>query len=238
MGKKKPIIHDTAACRDIGVFEIHHDEDNTPWLQCSNCGKVVDDWRRWRDSYSGFWQDPEKWTSKKDHLVCLLGYFVTQYQRYYGFSFSFSLNERGLFNGVEIFCIRKAYAMLGNDALLSKAYIDWIFSNKVSKKNKKITSLSFLTVPDLIQEFKFHHKKSRKITRERQLPDRMILWIKEHSPEVLNVVSLRDFGELKMALAAYREGHFDSVPDFRVFVDRMLFNKIIDEQMNIIGWSD
>jgi hypothetical protein len=238
MSKKKPIIHDTAACRDVGIFNIRYDDDNTPWLECSNCGKVIDDWRRWRDSYSSFWQDPQKWDSKKDHLVCLLGYFAEQYKRYYGFSFTFSLNDRGLFNGVEIFCIRKVYAMLGNDALLSKEYIDWIFTNKVSKKNKKITSLSFLTVPDLVQEFKFYRNKARKITRDKPLPEKMISWIQDNCPEVLNIVSLRDFGELRMALLAYRDGHLDAVPDFKTFVDRLRFNNIVDEKMNIVGWSE
>lgn len=238
MAKKKIMIHDTAICRETGVFEVHYDDDNTPWLRCNNCGKVIDDWRRWRDCYSTFWRDPEKWKSKKDHLVCLLGYFAEQYESYYKISFTLSLNDRGLFNGTEVFCIRKMHSMLGNDVVLSKEYVDWIFQTKVSKRNKKITSLSFMIAPDLIQEFKFFRNKARKITRDRSLPGRMMLWITENVPSVLNIVSLRDFGELQMALVAYKSGYLDSTPDFKIFVDRLILNNIIDDKLNIIGWSD
>lgn len=238
MAKKKPIIHDTKTCRDVGVFEIHYDDNNTPWLQCTSCGKVMDDWIRWRESYSSFWQDPLKWESKKDHLVCLLGYFTDKYKSHYGIPYTFSLNDRGLFNGPEIFCIRKMYAMLNNDALLSKDYIDWIFENKVIKKNKKITSLSFLAVPDLIQEFRFSKSKSRRITRDRLLPEKMLQWISENTPEVLSMVSLRDFGELRIALSAFKAGNLGDAAQFSKFVDKLMSNNVIDADLNIVGWSE
>src|SRR3990172_8139353 len=180
----------------------------------------------------------EKWNSKRDHLMCLLGYFANLYQRHYGVPFTFSLNERGLFNGKEVFCIRKTYSLLGNDAFLAKEYIDWIFARKVVRKNKQITSMSFLAVPELIQEFKLYRQKWKRITRDRPIPEKMILWIKENTAEVLNHVSLRDFGELRMALSAYGSGHFNDVPDFEKFVNRLKQNNIIDNALNIVGWSD
>jgi hypothetical protein len=238
MSRAKPIPHSTAACRDNGIFEVNYDDDNTPWLKCSNCGKIVDDWRRWRDEYSKYWEDATRWSNKRDHLMCLLGYFAHQYISHYGVGFTFSLNDRGLFNGKEVFCIRKAYAMLGNDVALARSYIDWIFSFKVDRKRKKITSLSFLAVPELVQEFRLYHQKSRRVTRDRALPQKMVAWVSENIPEILNHVSLRDFGELRMALAAYRSGHIPESANFNVFVDKLVANNIIDSEMNIGGWSE
>lgn len=238
MAKFQKIEHSTIKCKGVGYFEVKFDESNTPFLECSNCNKVIDDWIRWKNIYSSYWSIKDKWESKKDHLMCLLSYFSELYKRHYGLDFTFSLNERGLFNGKEVFCIRKMYSMLGNDAIQSKEYIDWVFANKVIKRNKKITSLSFLAVPEIIQEFKLQKQKSRKITRNRALPDKMISWIAENSPDILNHVSLRDFGELRMALSAYKDGHLSHIDGLEHFIDKLKANKIIDNDANIIGWSE
>jgi hypothetical protein len=238
MSKKKVIYHDTIACRDIGVFEALYDDDNIPSLRCTNCGKVIDDWRKWKNEYSHFWSIPEKWESKKDHIVCLLGYFAEVYRRHYGIEFTFSLNERGLFNGKEVFCIRKMLGLVDNDVVAARSYIDWLFANKVVKKNKKITSLSFIATPEIVQEFKLQRQKMRKITRNRPLPEKMVSWVNDHAPDILNHMSLRDFGELKIALSAFREGATSDIPEFVLFVDKLKLNKIIDDESNIIGWSD
>jgi hypothetical protein len=170
--------------------------------------------------------------------MCLLGYFAELYRKHYGISFTFSLNERGLFNGKEVSCIRRMYAMLGNDAEMARGFIDWVFEYKIIKKNRRITGLSLLATAELIQEYKLYRQSSKRITRNRPLPEKMLSWIAENTPEVLNNVSLRDFGELKMALLAYRAGHFDKINDFKVFVDRLVYNKIINSEFDIIGWSE
>jgi len=41
-----------------------------------------------------------------------------------------------------------------------------------------------------------------------------------------------------MALSAYGSGHFNDVPDFEKFVNRLKQNNIIDNALNIVGWSD
>jgi hypothetical protein len=128
--------------------------------------------------------------------------------------------------------------MLGNDVYMARGYIDWIFSTKVEKRKRKITSLSFLTVPELINEYKLCHAKNKKITRDRRLPVKMLDWINENTPSILNIVSLRDFGELRMALIAYRNGHLDANNDFTLFIERLRANNVIDDNMNIVGWSE
>lgn len=240
----KPMVHKSELCKTFspygqyGEFIVHYDDDNIPFLKCSECQKTIDDWRRWKDTYSSYWMSEEKWNSKRDHIMCLLGYFTELYKKHYGIEFTFSLNESGLFRGKEVFCIRRMYAMLGADAQISKEYIDWIFEVKIIKKKRRVTSLGLLCTSELVQEYKLCRQKSKRIVRSRPIPEKMILWINQNAPEVLSHVSLRDFGELKMALIAYREGHFDSIGDFKIFTDRLLYNNVIDSDMNIVGWSD
>jgi hypothetical protein len=238
MAKAKEILHTSKQCGGSGVFEVKYDENNTPFLQCNSCSKVVDDWIRWRNQYAQYWTQDDKWASKKDHIVCILGYFAHKYREHYGVDFVFSLNERGLFNGKETFIIRKTYNMLDGDAVMCRKYIDWLFVHKIARKNKRVTSISFIAVSDLVQEFKFFCKKERVITRDKPIPDKMTAWVREHTPEILNNLSLRDFGELRMALHAYKAGDLGHVPGLDVFIQRLRTNNVISEDFNIIGWSD
>ena len=238
MSRKKVMPHNTVTCKNTGIFETLYDVNNVPYLQCSNCGKVIDDWIRWNESYINYWRDPNKWDSKKDHLMCLLSYFNELYRQAYQVDFTFSLNDKGLFNGKEVYCIRKMYSMLSNDAGLAKEYLDWFFTQKVKLRNKQITSLSILAVPELIQEFKLRRQRAKRIARSTPLPVKMIEWIQINTPAILDHISLRDFGELKMALTYYRDGLLNHVPEFVTFVDRLKFNRIIDSDCNIINWSE
>ncbi len=232
MGKKKEIIHGTCG----GRFETKYNDNSIPYLECVGCGRIVDDWIKWQETYSKFYLDEEKWSSKKDHLMCLLGYFCSQYTEHYGTDFVFSLDDKGLFGGKEVHFIRKVYSQLGNDVTAARAYIQWIFADKVARRKKRITGLSFLAVPELIQEFKLTYSKKKQITRNKPLPPKMIQWVEEHAPQVISSISLRDWGELKMALDAYRSGILGDIDGMRDFVGRLQANSVIDSDLKIIGW--
>jgi hypothetical protein len=112
----------------------------------------------------------------------------------------------------------------------------WIFTDKVKKKNKRITGLSFLAVPELVQEFTLLNKKRAQITRNKPLPPKMIKWVEENAADVISSVSLRDYGELRMALEAHRSGLLGAIPGMDEFVHRLQVNGVIDSNSNIIGW--
>lgn len=234
MASKKELRHGTKSCD--ATYDINYDENNVPYLVCSGCGYTINDWIKWKQEYSKFWEMPEKWSSKKDHLMCLMGYFSKLYNQHYGTDFTFSLNDKGLFRGPEVTLLRKMYSLLGNDADLSKTYLEWIFAKKVVLKKKKITSLGFLATPAIVQEFKLSYKKSLTVDRNTVLPSRMIDWIKKFTPTVLSNVSLRDFGELKLLLTYFKDGHFSDDSEMKTLINKLIETGYISEQLEIKNW--
>lgn len=233
---KKALKHGTRKCG--GTFEVEYNDDNIPTLICDKCEYRIEDWVRWNETYSKYWQDEEKWASKKDHIVCLLGYFAHLYQEYYGTGFTFSLNEKGLFRGQEAHHIRRTYAMFNSNAELVKAYIKWVFDAKVKLRKRKITSLGFLATPGVVAEFKLALQRSMQIRRDTPLPDTMLSWINEHVPEVRQHATLADHGDLHLLLSHYKRGHFTELSPVVAFVDKLKEVHYVTEDLKIMNWSE
>lgn len=236
MPKKKELKHTKKGCG--GTFQTEYNDHNVPFLVCDNCGHRIEDWLKWETEYKYFWQDDDKWESKKDHLTCLLGWFAHLYEEYYGTGFTFSLNEKGLFRGTEMHHIRKMYSMFGNNAMPARDYISWIFQNKVRLRKKRITSLGFLATPAVIQEFKLMRERQRVVSRSTPLPEKMSLWVEKFAPEVLDYVSLRDFGELNLMLTYYKDGHLQGEKAVDAFVKKLIKTGYIDSGLNIRNWRE
>lgn len=110
----------------------------------------------------------EKWS--KTHL---LAYFCELYKNHYNLDFTFS------FKGSpskcrEMFEISKLTQQISSNPIILKQYIDWIFKEKIIEKKKRVTSLGFLTHPEIVNEFKFKFLFSNKIERTTQLPEKYI----------------------------------------------------------------
>lgn len=235
MGRKKDIIHAPKKCG--GVLETHY-KDNTPFLVCDKCGFEIKDWIKWETQYKDLWKSKDNWNDKKNHLTILLGYFCARYKDYYQIDYTLSLNEKGLFRGPEINVLRRVYSMLNSDPWIVKDYIDYVFQVKIHKRKKRVTSLSFLAVVDIIQEFKFAVKQSEKVDRSTKLPEKMVAWVNQHAPEVLDFVSLSDFGDLKLLLTHYKQGHMKGNTSIDSFVDKLEKMGYIDSSLNIKNWRE
>lgn len=236
MSKRKVIKHAAKKCG--GEFQVDYNEDNIPILVCDTCEHRIEDWVKWDTTYRNFWEDEDRWVSKKDHLMCLLGYFVHLYEQYYGTSFTFSLNEKGLFRGPELYHIRRMYAMLNSDALLGKRYMDWLFETKVRQRKKRITSLGFLATPGVITEFKLYLQRSMRIKRDTPLPPKMLEWVEQYTPGLKEVVALADHGDLHLLLSHYKRGHFAEIPAVDAFIAKLKSNSYVDGDLNIKNWSE
>lgn len=232
---KKELIHATKSCG--GVYKIGYNADNIPLLTCLKCDKVIDDWVKWQETYKYYWEDSQKWEDKKDHMVVLLGYFCAIYRNYYGIDYVLSLNESGLFSGAEMNVLRKTYRALESNPNIVKKYIDFLFQSKVTRRKKKITSISYIATPALIQEFKFTLEKEKHVTRDTPIPVKVLDWVKIRAPNVLSMTSLNDYGDLKSFLALYKI-HGVNDPDADVFINKLKENKLIDDAYLINNWRD
>lgn len=236
MPAKKEYKHAEKSCG--GIFDTEVDSQGCPSMVCSKCGFKIDDWAKWKTTYSNYWQDQEKWLNKKDHLTCLISYFAKLYRDHYDIDFTFSLNDKGLFRSTEAHMIRKMFAMLEDDVMMAKSYLEWIFETKVRIRKKRITGLSFLAFPQTIQEFKLKQEKSKKINRNTPIPAKMVEWAQKFAPGVLETASLKDFGELHLLITYFKEGHYSNIEDVRLFVDKLISTKYLDPNLNINNWSN
>lgn len=235
MGAKKDLIHSKKGCG--AIYDVMYNEANIPYLQCSNCGHKVEDWLKWNLEYKNFWQDDSKWKNKQDHMMCLLGYFVSKYKEVYEFDFTLSLNEKGLFRGQETNILRRIYQALNSDAEACKQYINWYFLDKVQRRKKRLTSISVLATPALLNEFKLYVKKQRVVSRDKKIPTGMHNWIRDFAPGVNKVTDLNDYGDLHSLMTHYRNGHMKGVPDLDKFVEELVRQKILNQNFEINNWS-
>ena len=233
--KKKDMVHTKKSCGSL--YDIEYTEDNVPFLRCSGCNHEMRDWEKWEREYSKYWSQKEKWNSKNDGLMCALGYFCHKYESHYGMPFVLSLNEKGLFRGPEVNILRRVYRGLGNSYLGVKSLIDWYFSEKIERRKKRITSLSFLATPFTLNEFKLAYKKSKVITRDKLLPAGMLKWVDDFVPTIKGSLSLKDYGDLKMFLTFFKKDHFQE-KEFEMFVDELQRQNIVTQQLEVSGWSD
>lgn len=233
--KVKELVHAPKSCG--GKFISCFTDDNVPFLKCDKCDHIMDDWIKWEQTYSSHFKDESKWLEKKHAMVCLLGLFCSLYEKQYSMKYSLSLSEKGLFNGAEMALLRRISKMLDNDVSLTREYIEWIFVKKVQGKKKKITSLSFMCVPDFVQEFKFARKKAQILTRDTLLPKKMLEWVDHFVPEIKEHVSLRDFNDLNILLTHYKNGHLISVSEVTSFVSKLKETGYIDETLRLKNWS-
>jgi hypothetical protein len=235
---KKDIFHSTKSCG--AKYEIGYTGDNLPYLCCTGCGHVVQDWIKWQREYCDYWKEEEYWKAdyKQHHLTCILGYFCHRFEQHYDLEFALSLNESGLFRGAEMNILRRVYNQLGNSALGCKKYIDWYFAEKIQRRKKRITSLSFLATPGMLNEFKLAYKKRKQVTRDKPISLGMRKWLNDFAPEVLDYVNLNDYGDLRLLLTHYKSGHLNDVEHVRKFVEELGYQKIVNEELEIRNWRD
>ena len=230
------MYHEKKSCG--GEYEVGQTDDGLPFLECSKCQHKVEDWIAWYREYSNYWSDESKWDSKRDHPVCLLGWFCHLYKEHYGEQFSLSLNDRGFFRSGELHQIRKLYAGCNGDAKLAKQYVSWVFAKKIAERKRKITSLGFLNVPAMLNEFRQGLAKASQIGRATPLPPGMLRWLDSNVPALSEQATLRDFGDLKTLLTHVKRKSLNATPEMLQFIDKLQKSRVINEQFEIARWSE
>ncbi len=105
----------------------------------------------------------------------LIGYFCKKYQDYYNIKYTFKFNNPLPSKCFEVFQMSRIGLLLSSSPNIIKEYIDWVFENKIPLTKRRITSISFLTNEQALNEYKMKllsvSKKSDNISRATLLPE-------------------------------------------------------------------
>lgn len=111
------------------------------------------------DKYKKFFetfQEIDKLENTQWKVAHIIGYFCRMYYKQYGKNYQFKFNSELPSKCFEVFQVKKLAMQLTSKADLLKAYIDWIFVNKIPNTKRRITSISFLTKEDIVNEYKIN----------------------------------------------------------------------------------
>ena len=113
--------------------------------------------------------DPAQWKP-----VHILAYFCKKYKETYQVAYKFKFNSPSPVKCFEVFQTKKLAMSLTSNPTLLRDYIDWIYLNKVVKAKRRLTSISFMTNDDVVNEYKFNvllaGKKNLSVDRSTPLP--------------------------------------------------------------------
>lgn len=107
----------------------------------------------------------------------ILGYFCKKYQETYNVNYKFKFNTPAPSKCFEVFQVKRLASNLTSDPVILKDYIDWVYKNKVVKAKRRLTSISFMTVEGIMNEYKFNvllnsKNNNNTISRSTPLPDK------------------------------------------------------------------
>lgn len=120
----------------------------------------------------------------------ILAYFCNKYYKKYNSEYIFKFNTPQPSKCFEVFNINKLTILLSSDPETLKLYIDWVYSEKVEKAKRKLTSISFLSNDLYLKEFKQKYLSGNisslpNIDRTLELPESILVKIKSIDENIL-----------------------------------------------------
>lgn len=86
----------------------------------------------------------------------LLGYFCRKYKEAYGTDYQWKFNHQSPSKCYEVWQYNVLCSKLSSNPSILRDYIDWAFLNIVSKAKKKLTSISFMTKDEVVNDYKLN----------------------------------------------------------------------------------
>ena len=132
-----------------------------------------ENYRKFFDKFS----EIETLDTKDWKPIHVLAYFCKKYFETYKVKYKFKFNSPAPSKSFEVFQVKKLASNLTSDPVLLKEYIDWVYLNKVTKAKRRLTSISFMTVEGVMNEYKFNvllkqNNLNETIDRSTPLPDK------------------------------------------------------------------
>jgi hypothetical protein len=107
-------------------------------------------------------------------VVHILSYFCKKYKDAYNIDYKFKFNNPAPSKCFEVFQVKRLSQMLSSNPSILKEYIDWVYLHKVVKAKRRLTSISFMTVEGVVNEYKTKYLLSptQNISRSTLLPEK------------------------------------------------------------------
>lgn len=123
----------------------------------------------------------------------LLGYFCKKYKDNYNVNYSWKFNNENPAKCFEVWQMSVLGSKMSTNPKIIKEYIDWVFINIVPKAKRRLTSISFMTAENVVNDYKmgvlFAGKKNLSIDRSTQLPA-------EYIELFSKIVEIQTYGDL------------------------------------------
>lgn len=160
-----------------------------------------DKWKKFFEQFA----EIETLESSKWKPVHLLGYFCKKYKDAYNVKYTFKFNSPSPAKSFEVFQIKKLGLQLSSNPGILRDYIDWVYREKVEKGKRRLTSISFMTHEDLVNNYKCNvllaNKKQLHIDRSTPLP--------ADYKEILKVIGpMNTYGDLGFMYQSWQSGAF------------------------------
>jgi len=140
----------------------------------NNCGEFGEyPSVKWTKFFETF-KEIETLSADKWKPVHLIAYFCKKYKAAYDVNYQFKFNSVSPVKSFEVFQVKKLSMLLSSDPVILQQYIDWVYEIKVVKGKRRLTSISFMTHDELVNDYKFNvllgKKKQLQIDRSSPLP--------------------------------------------------------------------
>lgn len=180
---------------------------------------------KWKKFFDQFGEietlEVSKW--KPLHLIA---YFCKKYYETYNVKYSFKFNAPTPPKSFEVFQIKRLGLILSSDTTILKKYIDWAFEEKTSKAKRRLTSISFITNEELVNNYKLNvllnNNASHNIDRSTPLPQEVYdIIFKFYGQEI------KTYGDLAFLNSAYTKGLLDTITSalFQSVIESVEFKK-------------
>lgn len=162
-----------------------------------------DKWRKFFETFKDIEVLPiTEW--RPSHL---LAYFCKKYYESYNIKYVFKFNSPSPVKSFEVFQIKKLAMQLSANSIILRDYIDWAYKEKVQVGKRRLTSISFITNEELVNNYKMNvllsNNKQLHIDRSTPLPA-------DHK-EILKVIGpMNTYGDLTFMYQSFKSNAFDT----------------------------
>ncbi len=198
-GRVKSSKKSTNKCKICGAkLTVTYSGDGVqyPVFSCDEHGTIKNEWEIWWDKYSVRWKEKKYWDKPADKPSCVIGYFCSKYQEFYGHPYTFEILNPIPYKSKDFVMARRILAMFDGDAHEIRTYIRWVLAKKVKTNKYPITSIGFFTKAGLINEYKHAKARSSVLKRHTLLPNSFLSWCKENSPDIFEKQDLKTWNDL------------------------------------------
>lgn len=160
---------------------------------------------KWQKFFEQF-SEIETLDNTKWKPVHLIGYFCSKYYQAYNVKYSFKFNSPSPAKSFEVFQIKKLAMQLSSNPVILRDYIDWAYKEKVEPGKRRLTSISFITNEDLVNNYKINvllsNKKHLHIDRSTPLPA-------DYKENLKIIGPINTYGDLSFMYQSFKSAAFD-----------------------------